>query len=158
MDWVFGTSDTVSSPIAAFSEEKMGSNIECKKNLDKVLLMDDEEDIREVASDMLRFLGFDVTVAENGNEAIEKYITEIDRSGHPFDAVIMDLSIPGGMGGSECIEALRKIDPDVKALVSSGHTDSPIVTNFREYGFRGVVPKPYEIETLSRALIQVGSS
>jgi two-component system cell cycle sensor histidine kinase/response regulator CckA len=126
-----------------------------QKGREKVLLMDDEAEIREVAIDILNYLGFDVTVAEDGIEAINKYVTEMRKSGHPFDAVIMDLSIPGGMGGKECIQKLKKIDPDVKALVSSGYSFDPVIENFQDYGFLGIVPKPYEIETLSQALLRV---
>jgi DNA-binding NarL/FixJ family response regulator len=76
-------------------------------------------------------------------------------SGKPFDIVIMDLTVPGGMGGKEAIQKLKKLDPNVKALVSSGYSNDPVMSNFRDYGFQGVVKKPYRIHDMSDALRSV---
>lgn len=120
----------------------------------KVLLMDDEEIVRKVAGKMLEHLGYEVEFAKDGAEAIELY-KKAKESGEPFDAVIMDLTIPGGMGGKEAIQRLLEIDPQVKAIVSSGYSNDPIMSNFIEYGFSGVVVKPYKIEDLSKTLHEI---
>jgi PAS domain S-box-containing protein len=117
----------------------------------KILVMDDEEFIRDVAIQMLSKIGYEVLVANDGNQAIEMY-RQAQKSGEPFDIVIMDLTIPGGMGGKEAIQKLKKFDPNVKALVSSGYSNDPIMSNFRDYGFQGVVKKPYRIQDMSDAL------
>ena len=120
----------------------------------KILVMDDEEFIRDVAIQMLSKIGYEVSVANDGNQAIEMY-RQAQTSGEPFDIVIMDLTIPGGMGGKEAIQKLKKLDPNVKALVSSGYSNDPIMSNFRDYGFQGVVKKPYRIQDMSDALRSV---
>ncbi len=117
----------------------------------RVLVMDDEEIIQDVLSNMLDFLGYEVDIAGDGAAAIEKYkqALQTDKS---FDLVIMDLTIPGGLGGKEAISDLLGIDPDAKAIVSSGYSNDPVVLNFRDYGFKGVVNKPFKIEELTRIL------
>jgi PAS domain S-box-containing protein len=120
----------------------------------KILVMDDEEFIRDLAIQMLGKMGYEVSVAHDGNQAIEMY-RQAQKSGEPFDTVIMDLTIPGGMGGKEAIRKLKKLDPNVKALVSSGYSNDPIMSNFRDYGFQGVVKKPYRIQDMSDALRSV---
>jgi len=123
----------------------------------RVLLMDDEESILDVMSQMLRRRGFEVVCAQDGSEAITLY-REAFQGGRRFDAVIMDLTIPGGMGGKEAITSLQAIDPTVAAIVSSGYSNDPIMADFRAYGFSGVVPKPYSINDLVIALNQVISA
>ena len=120
----------------------------------KILVMDDEEFIRDVAIQMLSKIGYEVSTANDGNQTIEMY-RQAQKSGEPFDIVIMDLTIPGGMGGKEAIMKLKKLDPNVKALVSSGYSNDPIMSNFRDYGFQGVVKKPYRIQDMSDALRSV---
>ncbi|MCB2183241.1 MAG: PAS domain S-box protein [Desulfobulbaceae bacterium] len=120
----------------------------------KVLIMDDEEIVREVAMEMLSSLGCEAEVACDGQQAIDLYkkaITDLK----PFDAVIMDLTIPGGMGGKEAITKLLEIDPKIKAIVSSGYAHDPIMANFKQYGFSGVVPKPYKAHQLGKVLSSV---
>lgn len=117
----------------------------------KILLMDDEECILEVASEVLEYLGYTVVTAKDGTEAVDTYRKALG-SGEPFDAVIMDLTIPGGMGGKEAVENLREIDPHVKAIVSSGYSDDPVTVQYKEYGFCGVVMKPYTVQELSETL------
>ncbi|TFH48455.1 MAG: PAS domain S-box protein [Methanothrix sp.] len=114
----------------------------------RVLIMDDEEIVREIAIEMLGYIGCETAAAKDGSEAIELYM-KAKEEGKPFDAVLMDLTIVGGMGGKEAIMKLRAIDPDVKAVVSSGYANDPIMANYKEYGFCGVVPKPYKIHELS---------
>ncbi|MBI5575878.1 MAG: response regulator [Deltaproteobacteria bacterium] len=118
-----------------------------------ILVMDDEEFIRMVATDMLSHLGYDVTCARDGVEAIELYRKSM-AAGGPFDAVIMDLTVPGGMGGKETIRILRNIDPGVVAIVSSGYSNDPILSEPDRYGFTGIVTKPYTLDTLNDAVFR----
>ncbi len=120
----------------------------------KILVMDDEELVREVAGDILRNFGFEVEFAKDGTEAIELYKRAMD-SGDRFDAVIIDLTVPGGMGGREAIKELIQIDPEVKTIVSSGYSNDPIMANYKEHGFSGVIAKPYRIEELGDVLKKI---
>jgi PAS domain S-box-containing protein len=120
----------------------------------RILVMDDEEVVRGVACEMLRRIGYEVEFARDGTEAIELY-KRARESGQPFDAVILDLTVPGGIGGKEAIKRLLEIDPRVKAIVSSGYSNDPVMAKFREYGFRGVIAKPYKIEELSGVLRRI---
>jgi two-component system cell cycle sensor histidine kinase/response regulator CckA len=125
-----------------------------KKGTGKILVMDDEESIRKVTEKILMELGYEVRCASDGAETIALY-KDAARSGRPFDAVIMDLTIPGGMGGKETIQQLLSIDPQVTAIVSSGYSNDPIMSDFEKSGFRGVATKPYRIEKLSWVLHDV---
>ena len=122
-----------------------------KKGEGKILVMDDDESIREVTEKILMELGYEVRCASDGAETIALY-QDAARSGRPFDAVIMDLTIPGGMGGKETIQQLLSLDPQATAIVSSGYSNDPIMSDFEKYGFRGVATKPYRIEKLSWVL------
>ena len=116
--------------------------------------MDDDEKIREILCRMLGRLGYEADSASDGSQAIEKFV-KAKESGRPFDAVILDLTVPGGMGGKETIEKLLRIDPQVKAIVSSGYSDDPIMANFKKYGFSEVIAKPYKVVELSKILQRV---
>ncbi len=120
----------------------------------RVLLMDDKHEILEAAGEMLSHIGYEVDYAKDGSEALQKY-KSARMSGKPFDSVIMDLTIPGGMGGEEALRKLRVIDPDVKAIVSSGYSSDPIMAKYKKYGFKAVLPKPYEVKKLSSVLSHV---
>jgi len=120
----------------------------------RVLVMDDESGIREVCTEFLHYLGFEAVEAEDGETACRMY-KEAHQAGEPIDAVIMDLTIPGGMGGQEAIRELLQYDENVRAIVSSGYSTSPVMANYRDYGFRGVVSKPYQMEDLKKVLEQV---
>jgi len=120
----------------------------------KVLLIDDEEIIRKSTGSGLRRLGYQVEVAEDHTEGIRLYGNAVT-GGHPFDVVIMDLTIPGSMGGLEAIKNIKKIDRDANVIVSSGYSDDRVMSGFREYGFCGVVAKPYEIEDLAKVIHDV---
>jgi PAS domain S-box-containing protein len=117
----------------------------------RVLVMDDEGFIRDLARRMLERLGYRVDLARDGEEALECHRRARD-AGDPFDLVIMDLTIPGGMGGREAIQRLREVDPGVRALVSSGYSNDPVMSRFQDHGFAGVVLKPYRLEELAAAL------
>jgi two-component system cell cycle sensor histidine kinase/response regulator CckA len=95
-----------------------------------------------------------VMTVPDGTEAIREY-QEAIKSGIPFDAVIMDLTIPGGMGGKETIRRLREIDPKVKAIVSSGYSNDPVLAEYQAYGFLGRVEKPYRIQELEKTIAQI---
>jgi two-component system cell cycle sensor histidine kinase/response regulator CckA len=122
----------------------------------RVLVMDDEELIRKVARELLEILGHSVEFAEHGDAAIEKYKQAKDE-GRPFDAVILDLTIRGGRGGAETVQAMLSIDPGVKAVVSSGYSDDEIIATYRQHGFRAFLKKPYSLEDLNRALADAGA-
>ncbi len=120
----------------------------------RILLMDDEEFIRQVAGEMLGYLGYEVEFASNGEETIDLY-KRARESGHTFDAVIMDLTIPGGMGGRDAVRKLIEIDPNVRAIASSGYSNDPVMADYRGYGFCGVVIKPYKADELGNAVHSV---
>jgi len=117
----------------------------------RILVMDDEEIIRDVSSQILVHLGYDAEVCCDGVEALEIYRKALfgEKS---FSAVIMDLTIPGGMGGKETIRKLQEIDNGVIGIVSSGYCNDPILANYADYGFRGIVEKPYSMEKLGKVL------
>jgi CheY-like chemotaxis protein len=120
----------------------------------KILVMDDEEVIREAIDEILTHLGYQVEFARNGEEAIALY-KNTKGSRQTFDAIIMDLTVPGGMGGKDAIQKLIEIDPEVKAIVSSGYSTDPVMADFEKYGFSGVVAKPYNIRELSETLYRI---
>ena len=117
----------------------------------KVLLMDDEQIIIDVTLEVLKFLDYDVMFAREGAEAIELYKKE-KAAGAPFDVVLLDLSVPDGMGGKEAIGLLKAFDPDVKAIVSTGYSNDPVVLDFASYGFSEKLTKPYKINDLKNVL------
>jgi CheY-like chemotaxis protein len=117
--------------------------------------MDDEEMIRNIASTILTHLGYEVTTCAGGDEAVELYNNSME-SGTPFLAVIMDLTIPGGFGGKEAAERILSVFRTACLIVSSGYSNDPIMSNYQEYGFSGVIAKPYdihEVETVLNSLL-----
>jgi CheY-like chemotaxis protein len=120
----------------------------------KILLIDDEEIVRVSARRTLERFGYEVEVATDGTHGIQLYEAAM-HGGRPFDVVILDLTIPGGMGGKEAIGRLTEIDPGAKVIVSSGYSDDPAMSRHREYGFSGVLIKPYVAEDLAEAIHQV---
>jgi PAS domain S-box-containing protein len=117
----------------------------------RVLIMDDERTIRDVACRMFKKLGYDPAVAANGEEAIQLVKEAIDNK-RRFEIVVMDLTVPGAMGGKDAVPLIKKIDPTIKAIVSSGYADDPVMANHAEYGFDGVMGKPYVIADMREAL------
>ncbi len=120
----------------------------------KILVMDDDPDVRDTAGQMLTSLGYVVEFARDGAEAVELY-KKAKESGQGFEAVISDLTIPGGMGAEDIIRKFHEVDPEVKVIISSGYTNDHLITEYRQYGFAGVIAKPYEIRGLSKTLSKV---
>jgi two-component system cell cycle sensor histidine kinase/response regulator CckA len=120
----------------------------------RILVMDDDATVREVLGKMLSKLGYESVLAQAGEEALELF-TRGQTSGEPFAAVILDLTIPGGMGGIETVQHLIAQDPKVKAVVSSGYADNSAMADFKDYGFRGVIAKPYRLAELGKILHEV---
>ena len=116
--------------------------------------MDDEEMVREVLGRLLARLGYEGEFAGDGGEAIAMF-AQAHGSGKAFAAVILDLTVPGGMGGKETMARLLEIDPLVKAVVSSGYSDDPVMADFQKYGFSGVIAKPFRISELGKILHEV---
>ncbi|GFO53173.1 hypothetical protein GMSM_01800 [Geomonas sp. Red276] len=116
-----------------------------------ILLMDDDQDVRTIGCTMLESLGFQVATCSCGEEAIDLYI-EANRSGKRFSAVIMDLTVPGGMGGKEAAERILAFDPQACLVVSSGYSDDPVMADYQQYGFCSVLPKPYVMSSLAELM------
>jgi len=127
---------------------------EIVKGTGHILVMDDEEMVLELARNMLNILGYTSSLSRNGEEALAFYQKALE-NGKPFDLVIMDLTIPGGMGGKEAINRIRELDPSVKAIVSSGYSNDPIMSAPTHNGFSGCIEKPYTLEKLSRVLHEI---
>ncbi len=119
----------------------------------RVLLMDDEATVRDVGGRMLRTLGLEPAFALNGQEAIDQYVAA-SRSGHPFDLVIMDLTVPGEMGGREATERLLLLDPKARIVVSSGYSNDPVMADPARYGFTGILRKPYTKDELHQVVAE----
>ncbi|MBI5444026.1 MAG: PAS domain S-box protein [Deltaproteobacteria bacterium] len=119
----------------------------------RILVMDDEEMIRDLLRSILESLGYEPTTCGDGAEALKLYGTQM-RAGRPFDAVIMDLTIPGGMGGKEAVKCLLELDSAARVIVSSGYSNDPVLASFRGYGFCGAVAKPFKVRELGAALAQ----
>jgi CheY-like chemotaxis protein len=147
-----GTTFTLLLPTVSKSQdEEITIPTHLSKGTGKILLMDDEEFILNMAGDMLKGIGYEVECAKNGEEALDLYKKAM-KNKKKYDSVILDLTIRGGMGGEETIRELLKIDPGVKGIVSSGYSDSPVLSRPREHGFIGRVGKPYRKKELSHIL------
>jgi CheY-like chemotaxis protein len=120
----------------------------------KILVMDDREVVRDAVKRMLSSIGYDVVLAREGSESIAMY-KEALQSGKPFDAIILDLTIPGGIGGKEVVKKVLEIDPNAKAIVSSGYSNDPVMSEFKKYGFVGLLEKPYRMQELRDTLLKV---
>jgi PAS domain S-box-containing protein len=117
----------------------------------RILVMDDDEIVLDVTREMIRALGHEVELVMNGEDAIEKYMQAF-ASRNPFDIVILDLTIKGGMGGAETVKNLLAIDPNVKAVVTSGYSENPVIYHFQDHGFSAVLSKPYSLDGLKDCL------
>ena len=116
--------------------------------------MDDEEDVRTSTGAALGRLGYTVVLVESGAKAIEIFCQSADE-GRPFDVVILDLTVHSGAGGKETVSRLKRIDPSVKAVVSSGYANDAVMTEYAEFGFSGKLAKPYTMEDLGRVIKSV---
>jgi two-component system cell cycle sensor histidine kinase/response regulator CckA len=123
-------------------------------NRGRILVMDDEQVIRVIVEKMLKRFGYDAICVPNGSEAIATYRHAL-LEGRRFDVVIMDLTIPGGMGGREAVKRLLEIDPAARVVVASGYSNDPVMAEFRQYGFAGVIAKPFNIDEYVRVIGQV---
>jgi CheY-like chemotaxis protein len=120
----------------------------------RVLLMDDEASIRRLGAALLQRMNLDPTAVADGAEAVRAF-QDARAEGRPFELLILDLTIPGGMGGREAIEVIRKIDPQVPAIVSSGYSNDPVLAEFSRHGFQAMVSKPYEVSLLGDTIRQL---
>ncbi|MCX7002013.1 MAG: response regulator, partial [bacterium] len=120
----------------------------------RVLVMDDEPSICAIVARMLKSSGCTVVAAADGDEAIAQY-QQAQAAGTPFDVVIMDLTIPGGMGGEDAVKQLLALDPHARVIVSSGYADDPVMAHYADYGFKGIAAKPYTLNELRAVLQQV---
>ncbi len=143
-----GTTMTVFLPVSSHTiSVPQPDSRSAPRGSGRILIMDDDDIVREVAAQMLGHLGYETGEAADGEEAVQEYQQAME-SGRPYDGVILDLTVPGRMGGKETIARLREIDPDVRAIVSSGYCNDPIMAEYKAHGFAGVVPKPYSMEKL----------
>jgi CheY-like chemotaxis protein len=120
----------------------------------RILVMDDEESIRLLLGEMLRYLGYDAQCVAGGKEALDRY-QEAYHAQRPFSAVILDLTVPGGLGGKDIMRQLQEFDPHVKGIVASGYCNDPVISRYSAFGFHGVVAKPFRLTELSQVLHQV---
>jgi PAS domain S-box-containing protein len=151
-----GTTMAVALPVSANVDPAAAAAARAAQAAGKgrVLLMDDEDAIRTLARAMLGRLGYRVEAVPDGRAAVEAY-DAAHEAGDPFHLVIMDLTVPGGMGGKDAIKEILAIDPEAVGIVSSGYADDPVMSSFRQYGFAGVVPKPFTIAELRRVIEQL---
>ena len=154
-----GTTFTIYLPVSELQQlpkTMLSQNIDSPtiQQTARILVMDDEAMICKLLNGTLEANGFSVSTTLNGKRAIEMYKQSLDDE-EPFDAVIMDLTIPGGYGGKETIQDLLKINPKVRCIVSSGYANDPVMANYGEYGFKGIIVKPYTTKTLMEVLNQV---
>lgn len=122
---------------------------DCKRR--RVLVMDDETSILEMARRILGNRGYEVATATDGNTAVKQYRAALDAE-LPFDVVIMDLTVPEGMGGFDAFKTIQAFDPGVKVILSTGYCHEPVIVNYKEYGIAGVAPKPYRVSDLLGAV------
>ena len=123
----------------------------------RILIMDDEDMIRNISMRILTRLGHEVYLAADGAEAVKMYQEQMDQ-GTPPEMLIMDLTVPSGMGGKEAMKQILAIDPNAAAIVSSGYSSDPIMADYKEYGFSAAIAKPYEIAQIQAAILQAWES
>ena len=117
-----------------------------------VLLMDDDPGVRYMLGGMLRYLGYSVKTVTDGEKALQEYERALQAK-RPYDIVILDVTVPEGMGGEQTIKKLREIDPNVVAVVSSGYSNDRVLAHYEQHGFSGVVVKPFRVEELGQVLV-----
>jgi CheY-like chemotaxis protein len=134
--------------------KKPDKTIAVGSNQGRVLVMDDEPGIRSVLVKQLKILGYEASAVKDGEEAVALYQENLIK-GHPFDVVLLDLTIPGGMGGKQTLVELLKLDPKVKAIVSSGYASDSSIGDYKAYGFVGVLLKPYMLSELRESILSI---
>ena len=150
-----GTAFHVYLPASDTSAEPgKGAQDELPRGEGRVLVVDDEGIVRRSVGEVLKRLGYEVGSAKDGREGIELYEKAMEE-GRPFNVVITDLTIPGELGGKQTVGKLRELDPDAKVIVSSGYSEDPVMSRFREYGFDGVLVKPYKVADLAEVIRKV---
>ncbi len=151
----YGSAFTVLLPSSEGSLQKDGRSDRVAAHANKkILVMDDDRFIRDILGRMVDRLGCRSSLAADGNEAVFLYQEAMD-SGHPFDAVIMDLTVPGGMGGKDAVRRILRVDPEATVVVTSGSPDDPVLKEYERFGFRGSVPKPFTFEEIADTLDRV---
>ncbi len=151
---VFLPASTSQTPASADGYPDTGTLVPDSAVKGRILVMDDEEGIRSLLSEMLTMKGYDVVTAKDGKEAITLCQDALDQ-GYRFDIAIIDLTVPGGMGGKEAIRRLLEIDPELKAIVSSGYYNDPVMADFKKFGFKGVIQKPFLFRDLHQMIIKI---
>ncbi len=151
-----GTTFTIYLPAAEPGEVDRQEAAELRKSpvKAKILLMDDEEMVRSVAQAMLTKLGHAVELSEDGADAVKLYKAAVEDN-NIFDIVIMDLTIPGGMGGKEAAQEILALNADAKIIVSSGYSNDPVMANFADFGFCAAIVKPYQLQELSKSITRI---
>ena len=146
-----GTGSSFSIYLPAAPEKRLGKmekgNVSSMGTGERILIMDDEDFIREIAAEILNFHGYVVESCRDGREAVERFRNAREEN-NSFAAVILDLTVPGGMGGKESACLLREIDPGVVLLVSSGYSNDPVLADHARYGFNGALCKPFHADAL----------
>lgn len=152
-----GTTITIYLPAQIKSQPSANVPTALTRGQGKILVMDDEPSIRALVCQMLGFLGYEVHSASDGQEAIKQY-AEAQNTPQPFSAVILDLTVPGRMGGKETLNQLKQLDPEVRAIVASGYSNEMNLSHYSAYGFLGAVSKPFHFSDLSQLLSQITQS
>ncbi len=142
-------SNVEEQPLKVKEKSSVTDNVEITNK--RLLLMDDDEDILTMLGELFTFMGYEPSLAKNGEEALKIY-KESQAKKQPFAVVILDLTITGGMGGKETIGELKQLDPDVYAIVASGYSNDPVLASYKEYGFKDILTKPYTMEELKEVL------
>ncbi len=143
--------------LPASSEEAIVTKKEDRiivRGIGRILVMDDDESVRNIAGEMATSLGYEVKFAHNGQEAVLMYKIALENN-DAYDAVILDLTVPGGMGGKETAKEILAIDKNANLIVSSGYSKDPVLADYEKYGFKAIIAKPYKIEELSKVLSEV---
>lgn len=152
-----GTTVTIYLPAVPGASEQNDMKPDMKTDCSgKVMVMDDEKMVQRICADMIRHLGYDVILADDGQQAIDKY-KELMNTDNPIDIIIMDLTIRGGMGGKEAARKILELDKDAKLVVASGYSNDPILAEYTQYGFRGALVKPFDLNAISEELSRLTS-